>query len=108
MNAKHTPGPWVVEYIRSPVPGDTHEFRVSAKIGGIIAWVDTKANVKLFVSAPNLLAERDRLRLEVRELRAALEGVLAYEDDYPPDGTFGAEIYANARAALAKSKEVQS
>jgi len=35
------------------------------------------------------------------DLVAALENLLAYEDDAPPEGSRGAEVYAQARAVLA-------
>ena len=58
--------------------------------GATIAVVYDKQNAPLLAAAPELLA--------------ALEAVLTYEDDRPAPGTFGAEIYRNAQAALAKAR----
>jgi len=37
-------------------------------------------------------------------LLEALRGILAYEDDLPGPDTYGAEVYAKARAAIAKAE----
>lgn len=37
------------------------------------------------------------------KLLAALKALVEYEDDAPPEGSKGAEVYAQARAAIAKA-----
>ena len=37
-------------------------------------------------------------------LLEALRAILAYEDDLPCPDTYGAEVYAKARAAIAKAE----
>ena len=45
------------------------------------------------------------LQEQVKLLREAMADVMAYEDDPPPKGTRGSEVYAKARAALEATKE---
>ena len=37
------------------------------------------------------------------ELLAALKALVEYEDDAPPEGSKGAEVYAQARAVISKA-----
>ena len=95
VRTKHTPGPLKSEYIQSPMPRASHEFRVSAEAGGIVAWVDTAANASLFAAAPELLA--------------ALEAVLSMHCmPTEPHRTYRDNIGAmdKARTALAKANRV--
>lgn len=48
--------------------------------------------------------EAHRIMLAAPELLAALEAVLAYEDDRPAAGTRGAEVFAQAEAAIARAR----
>lgn len=112
--AKHTPGPWHVNAIdsrRTRVVGDE-----TAPIGTwdklqvnnrncTIATVYRPADARLIASAPETAAERDALRAENAELRAALEIFLAWVDsgnDGLPDEHLLSIAVIKARAALAK------
>jgi len=55
--------------------------------------------------SPHLAPERDEAMMYAAapELLNALLSLLSYEDDQPAPGTFGAEVYAAARAAIAKA-----
>lgn len=66
--------------------------------GGIFGREELKEAVKA-------MEERGKLKEQVRILREALAEVVAYEDDPPPKGTKGAEVYEKARAALEATKE---
>jgi hypothetical protein len=48
------------------------------------------ANARLIAASPMLLE--------------ALRAILAYEEDLPGPDTYGAEVYAKARAAIAKAE----
>jgi len=75
--SEHTPGPWAV---------NEHNDITHAQ-NGQVAWVrytyeqwlkeTDLANAKLIASAPDLLAERDRLKAENRRLNEALDGLEA-------------------------------
>ena len=62
---------------------------------------EAEANARLYAAAPALIAECRRLQAENERLRGALQAVVRYEDDLPPEGSMGSEVYAQARAALA-------
>ena len=102
MTNKHTPGPW-----RSDVQGSDGDQVFSAN-GMIVAdckWTaevfDKRvANAALIASAPDLLAERDRLLQVNAELVAALETIANSTCDHGP----GFCARDSARAALAKAK----
>jgi len=79
--SEHTPGPWkLIEH-----DGAGRNFVLKRKfweVGGGpeakgVAFVfgDDEANAKLIASAPDLLAERDRLKAENRRLNEALDGL---------------------------------
>jgi len=81
--SEHTPGPWkLIEH-----DGAGRNFVLKRKfweVGGGpeakgVAFVfgDDEANAKLIASAPDLLAERDRLKAENRRLNEALDGLEA-------------------------------
>ena len=111
MNKTHTPGPWTND-----------NGRIYAN-GAMLADCDTPghetehqldANARLIAAAPDLLAERDRLKAQVEELRGALERAhewcpLCYGlGSYPVGKNIGnprqeqCEACADIRAALAK------
>ena len=56
-------------------------------------------NALVFVKSAN-----DRLIAASPMLLEALRAILAYEDDLPCPDTYGAEVYAKARAAIAKAE----
>lgn len=70
-------------------------FNMSGAYGGYAGSKQAKDDAAFIVRATNNHAL----------LIGALESLLAYEDDRPPVGTFGAEIYAEAANILAKAKE---
>ena len=91
MNAKHTPGPWVV----IPMPDGSIDI-CKSNAGYHIAQMlytgypaDVQANARLIASAPDLLA--------------ALEAIVKMISPYSGQGRMDTEISA-ARAAIAKAK----
>lgn len=121
MNAKHTPGPWEIR------PSPYYEYDIisnHATVGknALVARIRStgyadnpdihanmrEANAKLIVSAPDLLAERDRLRAENTELRAYLQLWLNLYAE-PLSGIEFNDMLVNTekitRAALAKARE---
>ena len=117
MSAAHTPGPWRL----LPEEVDKPYIRVRGtrlggryKIANVVSVVydcahereaqETRANAHLIASAPDLLAERDRLKALNAELAEALE-FYANEEVYKPDSVGRRmDITFVARAALAKHK----
>lgn len=77
---QHTPGPWKI---------DRFSGSICAGYATIATDIDNKADARLIAAAPSLLA--------------ALREMLAYDDDPPAAGTYGAEVYARARIAIAKA-----
>lgn len=89
MDTKHTPGPWSLKDDISLVVGPSAD-----PAGDPVATIEGHpeeafANARLIAAAPDLLA--------------ALRALVEYEDDAPPDGSRGAEVYNQARAAIAKA-----
>lgn len=126
MGTKHTPGPWELLRGGIEVQSETNNHEVFAYVGGIpvpIAEVHTRLTVEhddpvgeyyispkeglenaaLIASAPDLLAERDRLRQVNAELVAALKTI--ERSDTFLGGTFVKELQGIARAAIAKAEE---
>ena len=69
-NAQHTQGPWVIQQ-----SGGSTEIIATSPIMRIAElWLnqDTRANAALIASAPDLLAERDRLKTINEALNASL------------------------------------
>ena len=67
------------------------------------AWTELTEKERAELIALNS-PEIHRLRENNRALAEALRAVYNYEaDDLPGEGTFGSEVYAQARAALAKA-----
>lgn len=96
---KHTPGEWKVgEYEDGNVTPHVKMIMVVApKSKNFVQEIccfpvkgKGRANALLIAAAPDLLE--------------ALKGVLAYEDDPPPVGSRGEEIYLAARAAISKAE----
>jgi len=118
--AKHTPGPWKIRHFAGDLGKDEPQIATlpdSDGFGRPIATVnylgadERQANAALIASAPDLLAERDRLRQVNAELVAALEDaafLLAKIGKFPGDlpQFMGSIIRSvqDARAALAKAK----
>ena len=80
MKTKHTPGPWHVNAIRANrIVGDETEVEFDKlQIHGAnctIATVYHRQDARLIASAPDLLAERDRLRALNAELLATMQEI---------------------------------
>jgi len=111
MITNHTPGPWRVE--PRPMLGqiaiysdDPHGMDPKTETNLICAMHNgpvNAANAALIASAPDLLAERDRLRAVNAELVAALRGLLTVCDE-ELDAARTPEMPA-ARAALHRAEE---
>lgn len=108
---KHTPGPWAV----NPINAQVDAFKDGEAIPVCrMLWpttersaAETEANAHLIAAAPELLAERDRLREVNAALLAALERVEREWVNPYDGGTFeNGELPAmdQARAAIAKAK----
>ena len=77
---RHTPGPWrairASELDDTPGVGrmlrDLNGWLVVAPGSVVCVHVEEEANARLIAQAPDLLAERDRLRQQNAELREAL------------------------------------
>lgn len=117
MTNKHTPGPWQVnKKVKTTVEtcADGQGINIIADcsdVDGIRSRAEDQANAALIAQAPDLLAERDRLRQVNAELVAALEDasfLLAKIGKFPGDlpQFMGSIIRSvqDARAALAKAK----
>ena len=93
MTTKHTPGPWRVE--PRPMLGqiaiysdDPHGMDPKTETNLICAMHNgpvNAANAALIASAPDLLAERDRLRAVNAELVAALRAISCIAGNLPDD-----------------------
>lgn len=101
MTNKHTPGPWQVnKKVKTTVEtcADGQGINIIADcsdIDGLRTRTESESNAALIAQAPDLLAERDRLRQINAELAYALKGII--EGDSP-------NWLDIARAALAKAK----
>ena len=131
MSAAHTPGPWRL----LPEEVDKPYIRVRGtrlggryKIANVVSVVydcahereaqETRANAHLIASAPDLLAERDRLKALNAELAAACAAIVDWDDaendapEYVSDNgahwrmrqKLCTDAFDKARAALAKQK----
>ena len=105
MKTKHTPGPWIVE----------DDYAILSSSGDYIASVrDNPANAALMATAPDLLAERDRLKAANAELVDALEALLHARIIYDGGGdeksiddagqSTTEPLAIQARAAIAKAR----
>ena len=117
MKTKFTPGPWRVE------AGDVHVFSDRILIAGCGAHSDNftpnlretqQANARLIAAAPDLLAERDRLRAVNTELVAALEAMRKACDEWAAEFTLKKrgmdwgvvnDAYVKCSVALANHKK---
>lgn len=114
MSTGHTSGPWLAKregfstvYIEARIGGGM--LQEIAACGPTAGGSDEQeANAELIASAPDLLAENDRLKALNAELVAAL-AVFVNKHDAAPDGQLGIGLingdFGKARAALAKNKE---
>ena len=80
MEAKHTPGPWILEAHHHPLGGKLLLNKDGYQIGTIDDEYiknteDYEANAKLIASAPELLAENAKLKQEKEELIKMLEKI---------------------------------
>ena len=126
-DSEHTPGPWAVSgsiksvngddlYVGYVFPdvegyrGDVCSVQSADHISGITRD-EAAANASLIASAPNLLAERDRLREVNAELLAALEAFAAIHDNSPDNTPWGCGLtnghFFRAKEAIAKAKGVR-
>ena len=83
--AQHTPGPWYDDGYRIHAPTsdpDKRNGRVIVDYKHMDGFVEADAD--LIASAPDLLAERDRLKATNAELRALLECICYWH--YGPEG----------------------
>lgn len=103
MTNKHTPGPWEVRPSSNRLNGTAWRDIVSmgTEFTGAYVGEALEQDAALIASAPDLLAERDRLREVNAELLAALK---YWFDSKAHPG----HIAARARAAIAKAEGVQS
>ena len=78
MTNKHTPGPWHIDASKSFYVFASGALAEQAGVehGPFICNASTQANAALIASAPDLLAERDRLLQANAELVAALQNAL--------------------------------
>lgn len=100
---KHTPGPWTA---KRTAGHETHgQCAIYDESGRIIALVfDGERNAELIASAPDLLIERDTLKVLNAELLEALRDVMWHLDARliaNPDSN-AQDAYDEAKAALAK------
>lgn len=71
-------------------------------VQGIVAEETTGATIAVTYDAKDV-----SLVAAAPEMLEALEAIIAYEDDQPARGTFGSEVYAKARFAIAKATGAQ-
>ena len=116
----HTPGPWTAR------PNGYREWKFDGGYNGVIEAEDgstiyagpasfkalrgnspenAAANAALIASAPDLLAERDRLREINGELVAALEAAVSYLEDDSRSERRRQACLSGFRAALARARE---
>ena len=111
MSAGHTPGPW----LHRGKSDSVHQASKTHPYGATIFRFDEEEgpsdeDLSLILSAPDLLAERDRLKALNAELAVALEEVRSdlWLQIEPKHGTKAATNYPSivkARAALANYKK---
>ncbi|WP_374633996.1 hypothetical protein [Ferrovibrio sp.] len=112
---KHTPGPWVLinhdeaglHYVKAQPHPAMRGF--TKEIADVFSGDEEgAANAALIASAPDLLAERDRLREVNAELLAALEAFAAIHDNSPDNTPWGCGLtnghFFRAKEAIAKAK----
>lgn len=111
METKHTPGPWVVRMTASgnPFIYDDATGKNIAGVTGIRPGIDaeeSQANAALIAQAPDLLADRDRLRQINAQLVAALETIVCDADKFMAEYSIvvESECITLARAALTAAK----
>ena len=78
-DAKHTPGPWRTEW---GFIGATRRLFVAIP-GQDGMLVKNEADADLIASAPDLLAERDQLRVRAAELEAKVAELRGYTEHRP-------------------------
>lgn len=101
---KHTPGPWFMDqygHVYAMVQTIDHTRKESIVIVDGRHSEATTEDKALIAQAPELLADRDRLRQINAELVAALELIANSACDHGP----GFCARDSARASLAKAKE---
>ena len=125
MSAGHTPGPWIV-CVQDGDPWGAHTVFAEDQLeNGVISadgwdWQiasacvnheNFEANARLIASAPDLLAERNRLKAANAELADTLDEFLAAFDGVIAQGGISLSVddrssgwVSRARAALAKHK----
>lgn len=92
MTTKHTPGPWsvgpIIHYSRDgrAITGDIPSVSMSGGCRALVVGLgapgpECAANAALIASAPDLLAERDRLTATALELAEALADTALVIDD---------------------------
>ncbi len=93
-NAKHTPGPWIVEQVSGAIEVCNEETLFTVARCGIGNGV-SEANARLIAAAPELLAALERTA-----------DVLEYynENKGPTRDSALCDLFAIARAAIAKAK----
>ena len=130
MSAGHTPGPWVT---RSALKENEIDIRpafrgvgktpsqgfvgfrpiATVKRDKRLSAEESQANAALIASAPDLLAERDRLKAANAELAAACEAFVDYDEGAGTDMDDMQAMFAysdartKCRAALTKHHESQ-
>jgi len=93
----HTPTPWNgnISQPRGMPCVESVGLANGGHITALCPGPDGTANAAFIVRAVN----------NHTALIEAIERLLNYEDEAPPADSFGPEVYAKARAALAKAKE---
>lgn len=111
-DSKHTR--WAYEYDNDAGPGDegfVEFYRIMDEARGEIARADDEDTARLIASAPDLLAERDRLKAANAELVKALRrAIIAFEwsakyAEVEADKQLWMYRADSARAALARASE---
>ena len=102
MTAKHTPGPWIVTD-QAPIAGlNLRGLKsVARKVGDTyhtVCEIVGGADAELIAQAPDLRAERDRLRAVNAQLLAALEYIATGGEDWK-------DCCRVARAAIAQAEQ---
>ena len=85
--SEHTPGPWDIEYGQLHPASETCGYTIRTDAFDVVSGhlaIRREADALLIAAAPDLLAERDRLTEDRRELVEALEWY-ADPDNYTRD-----------------------